>query len=84
MVKRIKFPMDEKPVAVQLTIHFNNLFLTYDKKYVIKEFKSILVEGEEPTTIRAKQLLAQYGRRNLKRWFKTVFAWEYPRKKQAG
>lgn len=79
MVHRIEFPMDKKPIAVQLTVHINNLLNTYpnSKKVIIQEFKDVLIKGDEPYSGYVKRIVHHYGRRNLKKWFKDIYGWEF-------
>lgn len=79
-VTRVKFKIEDRPIAVQLTIHVNNLILTYGSKSIIPEFKSILYNPEllnESGSLMVKQIINHYGVGTCQKWFKDIYGWGF-------
>lgn len=77
---KIKFRMDESPVAVQITKHINNLLLTYpaQRKQILTEFKRTLTTPElKSLNFRIGQLVDHYGVFTFRTWFKDIYGWSF-------
>jgi len=73
-----RFPLSNSPLAVQLTIHINNMFITWpkQKKDLLRDFKGAL-NGSKEGSKRAHQLIDHYGMNFCKQWFKDIYGWEF-------
>lgn len=76
-----KFAMNSRPIAAQITIHMNNLFVTYNKKQIVKTFKEFLYNPETindlPGNITIKSLINHYNIDIMKNWFIQVYGWKF-------
>lgn len=84
----VKFPMNSSPVAVQLTKHINNIFLTYPKqnKAVLSYFREYLQDeamNVNGPAIRIRTIVDYYGKPAVKKWFRDIYGWKFKRKKKA-
>lgn len=75
------FAMQNRPMAVQLTLHINNLICTYDRKEVITTFKRRLnklpYSVDRKINTRMESLLSYYGEDYIKNWFKEIYGWSF-------
>lgn len=81
-ILHVHFPLRDKPLDVQLTVHINNMLNCYGKD-VIKEFK-LQLNDPESQDIQSRQIvniINHYGIENVKQWFEVVYGWEF---KKAG
>lgn len=81
---KIEFPMSKRPTAVQLTIHINNLLITYDisKQTVYDDFKAMLSydkTSKKYCSVQVRQLVNYYGVKTCRKWFKDIYGWEFKR-----
>jgi len=72
-----RFAMIEKPIDVQITIHINNLILTYGTN-IIGEFKDYLYYPDLFVGgFQIKQLCNHYGDDKIKNWFGVIYGWDF-------
>lgn len=76
-----RFALGQSPVAVQLTVHINNLLVQYGPM-VTREFKGILDNPEmldeaRDSNFRINQLIEFYGFETMRKWFTDIYGWTY-------
>lgn len=76
------FPLKRSPIDYQLTIHINNLLLTYDKRHIIAAFKEHLNNPEKYANSfqyggSIRNLVNHYGVETLRNWFTEIYGWEF-------
>lgn len=79
IVETGNFPLMEMPIMAQLTIHINNLILTYGKD-VIQDFKIQLTQNENVGGLTIEQLINYYGQDTLKQYFTLIYGWSFDQK----
>jgi hypothetical protein len=74
-----KFALLNQPVDYQITVHINNLIITYGK-YIIKDFKSHLYEPNDLSGLVVRQLCDHYGIDKMRQWFTLIYGWDFTEK----
>jgi len=88
MVTSKQFGLETRPLAAQLTIHINNLLLTYpeNKKDILKYMKFILNNTNKKSysgninwaiVNRCEALVSFYGESFCKKWFTDIYGWKF-------
>ncbi len=81
MLFRIDTPLMRSPKAVQLTVHVNNILLTYpdDRSGVLKDFKKALtIPGYKVEYEPIARTINNIGAYYYKVWFGDIYGWTYP------
>ena len=76
MVNRLIFPLQKQPIPVQLTVHINNLIVSYSKEVIINDFKDSL-NGETPNITKVSDLIDYYGVEDCRDFFQLVYGWKF-------
>lgn len=76
-----RFKLGQSPVAVQITVHVQNLIIQYGPN-ITREFKSVLMESYESdlaldSNFRIDQLIGHYGFEVVRQWFTDIYGWTY-------
>lgn len=75
------FPLSSAPVDYQLSVHVNNLLLTYNREAIIKGFKEALSNPERLKAglcgVRVTQIIQTYGVPKCQEWFTMVYGWDH-------
>jgi len=75
-VIKVKFKLEESPIAVQMTKHLSNMISTYGSKSVLSEFKSTLSDKEFMAINTVRQLVNHYGKSAWEKWFSDIYGWD--------
>ena len=78
-VVNVEFKLLEWPVTAQITIHVNNLILTYGNK-VLGDFKNHLYQNESTGGLTIEQLINYYGHDKMKEYFNLIYGWNFTEK----
>lgn len=75
-----KFNLMNSPDLAQITIHVNNLLITYGKD-VIKEFKEKLYNPDSSIGgLTVRQLIEYYGQERMQEFFTLIYGWDFNKK----
>jgi hypothetical protein len=78
-VINVHFPLRDKPLDVQITVHINNVLNCYGKT-LIKDFKEKLYNPEIESNRLVNRIIDHYGIENIKQWFSLIYGWEFTEK----
>lgn len=89
---RAVFPLAQQPVDYQISVHVNNLLLTYSngkqgnliRKRMVAGIKATLTNPEKMSQgtegVRITQLIEYYGVEKMREWFTMVYGWSFDQK----
>ena len=87
------FPLAAQPVDYQISVHINNLLLTYSvgkqaglhRRRMVASFKALLEKPEELDSglhgVRITQIVRAYGVEKMREWFGLIYGWEFKNEK---
>lgn len=86
------FLLSQQPISYQISIHVNNLLLTYSngkqgnliRKRMVAGIKATLTNPEKIANgtegVRITQLIEYYGVEKMREWFTMVYGWSFDQK----
>jgi hypothetical protein len=83
-VLKKEFKLTKSPVSVQLTVHINNLLITYGSHNIIPLFKDYLFNPtsleKDKSGIVVQNIIRYYGIKTCQDWFTLIYGWNFTQK----
>lgn len=70
------FRLLESPITAQITIHINNMILTYGNG-IIQDFKEYLSQKDTYLLQNGQQIVEYYGEDKMREYFSLIYGWTF-------